>query len=329
MTLSYSLRLLSLCFASFFLVHAVAGIAVVSAQRRAARFAERTTARSAARLLFGMRLLPAAIALVFVFGVCMPGYVQFEPNFAGEEVGFVCLGLAILGFVQVLIAIARGFRVAVHSARFVRLCRTCGRLVHLAGQPSEMFVVPGTRPFLMQSGVFRAQLAISERLLNEFPSAELEAALGHERAHWISRDNLKRLLLAFLPGILPFWAGFDPLERGWAKFTERAADDCVSAKGAEPAVSLAAALVRLARLRGPVEPLAWMARAASSLGGSDDLQGRVQRLVTPAPTVAPAGSDFSGLLWSVGTLLAGVCAAALASPVLQWSVHELLERLMH
>jgi len=329
MTLSYSLRLLSLCFASFFLVHAAAGMAVWFAERPAVRFAERIRARSAARLFFWMRAFPAGIAVVFVLGVCTPSYVRFEPNTTGEEVGFACLAMAFLGALICAVAAGRGIRAVIQSTRFAHLCRRAGSVVHLSGKPSEMFVIQGPRPFLVQSGVFRPHFAISERLLNEFSPAELDAALGHERAHWLSRDNLKRLLVVFLPGLVPFWKGFDPIERAWAKFAERAADDVVSAGGASFAVSLAAALVRLARMRGSVEPTFSAPRVASSLGGSDDLCGRVERLLAPIPSVEAEAASHGPVFWGIGTFLTVSCLAALASPALQAAAHELLERLLH
>jgi hypothetical protein len=327
MTLSYSLRLLSLCFASFFLLHAAAGLVVWFAERPAVRLAERITARSAARLLFWMRILPAGIAVVLVIGICAPSYIQFERNMAGEEVGFACLTIALLGALVWAVAIARGLRTTIHSLRFTRLCRRSGSVVRLTGRPSQMLVIESPRPFLVQSGILHPQIVVSQSLLSDFSRSELNAALGHERAHWFTRDNWKRLVLAFLPGILPLGRGFAVLERGWVKFTERAADDFVSAKGAGAALSLAAALVRLERMRGTMGPPLWVPRVASSLGGSDDLSGRVQRLLAPAPLSKSAG--HIPILWAATGLLVTGSVAVLASPMLLSFVHELLERLLH
>lgn len=326
MSLSYSLRLLSLCFAAFFLVHAAAGMAVWLAERPAARFAERIATRSAVRVLLALRILPVLAAMLFVLGVCAPSYVRFEPEMAGEQVGFACLTLAFLGALICALAVGRGWRATIRSARFARACRRSGRIVRLRGEPSAMFVIRASCAFLMQSGISRPQLVISERLLSDFSAEELEAALEHERAHWRSRDNLKRLFLAYLPGILPFWNGLDSLEENWAKFAERSADDCVSAEGVGPALSLAAALIRFARVRGSSEPASAL-RLASSLGGSDDLAGRVERLLNPPSSAARFPASVRAL-WAVGGIFMTGFLAALASPMLQWSVHELLERLI-
>ncbi|HUJ31340.1 MAG TPA: M48 family metalloprotease [Candidatus Acidoferrum sp.] len=329
MILSYSIRLFSLCCASFFLVHMVARLAVWLAERPALRFAERATPRAAARLLFLMRTLPPGIALVAVLGICAPSYVRFEQNIAAEQAGPVCLAIALLGALLWAVALGRGARAAVSSLRFIRLCSRSGRTVPVHGEPPQMLVIQGARPFLAQSGIFRPQFVISQCLLNEFSPEELAAALSHERAHWISRDNLKRLLFAFLPDVLPLWPGFHSLERNWAKFAERAADDSVSAMGEAPALSLAAALVRLARMGGAVDLAPRAPLATSPLGGSDDLSGRVSRLlaVTPAKPEAPLGRI--PVLWGAASVFATCTLAALVWPAALSPVHELLERLLH
>jgi Zn-dependent protease with chaperone function len=330
MILSYWLRLASLCFAAFFLVHAAIGVCVWFAERSAIRVAERITARSAARFLFWMRILPAAAALAFVAGVCAPSYLRFEQNLAGEKVGFACLAFAAMGLLVWLTSLFSGLRVTAHSIRFTRLCRRAGNSVRVPGEPSEMLVMQSTHPFLVQSGILRPYIVISRGLLNDFSSAELEAALGHESAHWASRDNWKRLLVAFLPEIFPVGRAFELIEGGWSKFTERAADDCVSAQGSGPALSLAAALVRLARLRATMGPPLWIPRSVSSLAGRDDLSDRIERLLAP-PTAsalfAPPQHAWR-IAIAIGSVALTASIAVLASPVLLASIHELLEHLL-
>jgi hypothetical protein len=327
MTASYSIRLLFVCFASFFVVHAVMSAIVRAFEGCGLRFAERIAPRTAATLLFCMRILPAATAITFVLAVCAPSYVRFEPNMAGEEVGFACAALAMAGALIWAAALSRGLGTILESVRFIRSCRREGRVTSVDGTPAELRVIEEPRSVLLQAGILRPELVISGSLLREFSGAELHAALEHERAHWFARDNFKRLVLAFSPGVVPFSRGLARIEQGWAKFTERAADDCVSASGASAALSLASALLRLARMRATMGEALSLPQAASPLGGSDDLIGRVRRLLEPVPAI-PTKGNHAALLWGAGSILMAGCAAILASPTLLFSVHELIERLL-
>ncbi|HKS66475.1 MAG TPA: M56 family metallopeptidase [Candidatus Acidoferrales bacterium] len=329
MTLTYWPRLLSLCFASFFLINALAGLAVRIAERRIIRLAEGMTAGAAARLLFWTRILPAGTAVIVVAFACAPSYVRFEGDIAIERVGFACLGMALLGGLVWAVAVARGLRIAAHSAGFAYLCRRNGCVIRLPERPSRMLVIQTPRAFLALSGILRPCIVISQRLLSDFSGGELKAALGHERAHWRSHDNGKRLVLAFLPGTLPFWRGFERLERSWSKFAERAADDAVIAEGPGPALSLATALVRLARTHATMGRAPWLPGGASPLGGSDDLSGRVGRLLAPAAGDNAKAFDCDRVLLAISGFVVASLLTLLASPALQQLMHGLLERLLH
>jgi ABC-type proline/glycine betaine transport system permease subunit len=327
MILSYTLRLLSLCFAAFFLVHAAAGLTLCLVERSVIRMAERFNPRSAARFLLLVRMLPFATSLAVVVGVCAPSYVRFEQNVQAEQIRFACPAMALFGFLVLVIALRHGLYTAIRSFWFNRLCRRFGRTVQPPGQPWQILVIQQGSPFLAQCGIFRSQFVISQVLLDEFPPEELTAALRHEYAHSVSCDNLKRLLFAFLPDFVPLWPSFKTLERNWAKFAERAADDHVASASAAGAVSLASALVRLARMgtcaaQPPAAPV-----AVSPLVGYDDLTGRVHRLLSPQKAAA-APARISA--WLCGASLFAIgCLAVLVSPAAMLSVHQLLERLLH
>src|SRR5208282_6468912 len=107
MNTSYLLRLICLCFASFFLVHTVLGLVAVACAPLVARFAEGMRARSAARLLLMVRLAPPCLAMAAVLGLCVPSYLWFEPEASGERMGIACLVTAILGVLVWAIAFAR------------------------------------------------------------------------------------------------------------------------------------------------------------------------------------------------------------------------------
>jgi beta-lactamase regulating signal transducer with metallopeptidase domain len=176
------------------------------------------------------------------------------------------------------------------------------------------------------SGLLRPQFLISRNILNGLSPEELAAALRHEHAHRASRDNVKRLLLLLAPDAFPFLRPLRPLESNWSKFTEWAADDQAAAGDSLRALSLASALVRVARLgSSPRLPIL----STSLLACDRDLSARVDRLLNPT-TQAPAQSQqtrsrfrIAGLLIASGFVLLFVAPSALSA------VHQLLELLLH
>jgi len=229
MILPYLLRLLCLCLASFFVLNVAAGLLVCISSKSAIRFAESRTPKRAARLLVGLRLLPFALAVLFVLG--------------------------LLGAATWLNALARTAQSLFASLRHNRLCRFAGQEARLPGESSPVVLVENEAPLLAMSGLFRPRLLISRSVLQNLSAAELGAALAHEHAHRTSRDNLKRLLIQLAPDILPFLHPLRTLERTWSQFAEWAADDQATEGDSGRAVALAAALVQVARMgRGPRLP---------------------------------------------------------------------------
>src|ERR1035437_5630198 len=92
----YLLRLLYLCLAAFFVIHSAVGMVVAAGGRAAVRRARRMRPRLAGRFLLALRLLPAALALFVVAGLCVPSYLWLEPETNAEELGAGCLSAAVL-----------------------------------------------------------------------------------------------------------------------------------------------------------------------------------------------------------------------------------------
>src|SRR5512140_3588001 len=93
----YLVRLLCLSLAVFFVIHFSAGLLVTLAGRTMVRFARRLRPAGAARLLLTLRLLPAALGVLVVGGICIQSYLWLEPELSREEIGAGCLAAAILG----------------------------------------------------------------------------------------------------------------------------------------------------------------------------------------------------------------------------------------
>lgn len=321
MTASYILRLLYIIFAVFFLVHLAVGTLVLLFTPLVSRLAGSFRAGNAARIFFALRLLPAVGSGFVALALCVPSFLWFETEAGGEEVGWFCLTAAVLGGSVWAASIFRGIRASARSVRYIRGCQEISRRVSLPHEPAPIWVIDRTEPFLILAGLFHPRLVISQGVVDSLTPEQLAAALEHERAHWTSRDNLKRLVLLLTPGLLPCFRGFDRLEKTWVRFTEWAADDLAVAGDSQLSLALAGALVRVARMGAaqPLEPL-----VTSLLDDTQELSARVHRLLR---TEAPR--DFRKS-WTAGACaLTTLIVLAAAQPATLRTMHYLIERLIH
>jgi hypothetical protein len=324
MILPYSLRLLCLCLASFFLIHAALGLAAWLAVPAAIRLAETRSPRSAARLLFFLRVLPALLAAAVVLGLGVPSYLWLEPEATQESVSLACCAACLLGAAIWCISIARVIDGAVRSSRYARQCERVGREIPREGATVRTSVLEVETPVIAIAGVFRPRVLVSRSVMSALSTEELEAALRHEDAHRASRDNLKRFMLLLAPGIFPLARSSQALERAWARFSEWAADDEATRGDRRISLLLAAALVRVARMGAAPQ------RSVSLtplIAGDRDLSMRVDRLLR-GQVAAPAPVGCWNLVLGGVSLVATVLVAG----AMQWTAvlraaHEILERL--
>ena len=303
MSLPYLARLVCLCLAAFFLVHLALSVVVAALAGRAIRRAERMRPRTGARFLFGVRMLPATLAGAIVAGLCAPSYLRFEPETAMEHIGLACLAAAAAGVWICAAGAARGLRAALRSRRYLRVCE--------AAHQSDALVV-------MLAGVVRPRLVVSRGARRALTARQLAVALRHERAHAETRDNLRRLLMLLTPDALPFVRGLGEIERGWRRIAEWAADDQAVRGSRRRALTLAEALVRMARAGSDAPAL-----ATHLVGDAGDLAARVERLLgrRTAPLLRPR-------VWPAIALAA--CGAVAASqPSMLAYAFEALEALAH
>ncbi len=326
MILPYLVRLLCLCFASFFVLNAASGLLAIFASRSAIRFAESRASNTAARFLFALRMFPFVLASLFVIGLCVPSYLWLEPAATAERVGSLCVVLGLFGAATWFASLTRTVHSLLASLRHNRLCRSVGQETRLQGNSSSIVLVEDETPLIALSGLFRPRLLISRGVLRVLSAEELEVALRHEHAHRTSRDNAKRLLLLLAPDFFPFVRPLRMLEHSWSKFAEWAADDQAAAGDSSRALSLAAALVQVARM-GAAPHLPFL--STPLLVGDRDLSARVDRLLHPDAVTLPSISKTQSTLRTAGLLFAICLAAALLAPSALSSVHELLELLLH
>lgn len=320
MMLPYVFRLLCLCFACFFVAHAGIGLVVGVGARLALRLMANPSPRNAARWLFTFRILPPAAALAAVTVLCAPSYLWLEPRTSsGEEVGILCLAAALCGTALWLWSLGRGVTAIVRSGRYIRRCRLVSTPERLAGR--EVWVTEESTPRLMMAGILRPAIVISRRVAESLSPEQLDTAFSHEHAHWAARDNLRRLLLLVAPGLFP---GSKALEQRWARAAEMAADDHAVAGDPERCLSLAGALVAVARMGTGTRP---HRLATSILGDAQDLAVRVDRLLHSVPTAHEPSRRSAP--WELGTGILAFAVAIWLSPAVLSRIHSILERLVH
>jgi hypothetical protein len=321
--LNYSWRLWCIGFASFFLVYVITTLVVTLYAPRAVRTANWLPPRSAASRLLRLRLLPFALALFVVFALCVPSYLWCEPEYSDERASFSCIFLAILGAMVCGTGIARGISGTFRSLRFAQRCRRFGFEIRLSGKTPPVWVIPSIRPFIAMIGILRPRIVLSEGILKTLTQEELSVVIGHEDAHRVSCDNLKRLGMLLAPAIAPLSNGSSALERSWIQFAEYTADEAATAGDAGRSLTLASVLVRVAQL-GIVSP--HIPVATLLLNDAVDLSLRVNRLLAPAPpSVYPHRASWRRF----GSLAVFACLVLLLlrPPTFQF-VQSILERLI-
>jgi Zn-dependent protease with chaperone function len=319
MALPYYLRLLCLCLSTFFVVHALAWLAISSVTAGALRVAGAMKPRTAARFLFALRLAPSAVALFVLFGFCVPSYFWLEPNIPEERVGWFCLAAAGLGAAVWVVSLGRGLSAILRTERYVRRCGA------EAGESGEMYVLPDNSAIMAVAGVVHPRLVVSQAVLKALTPEQREAAFRHEAAHRTSRDNLKKLMFLLTPDVAPLLGGMGRLERAWATFTEWAADDQAVDGDHSRALSLALALVKVAKMGVNPTP----SYLLSALMDNDrDLEERVNRLLRKPAYAEKAMAPVAAFLRNTAMVLGGVGVTLLLWPESLARVHRLLEHLV-
>ena len=325
MSLPYTLRLLCLCCASFFMIHLALAVATRLSAGTAMRIAERLKPSSAARLLFAVRMVPFALTLLAVLAFCIPSYLWLEPEATGEKVGFVCFLMAVLGAAIWTLAIVRVVNAVRGTARYLHRCERHGKQIRMPGETAPALLLKDKSPVLAVAGVVHPRLLISRRVMRELTPEQIDAALSHERAHRSSGDNLKRFLMLLAPDVLPFMSGFVTLERSWAKAIEWAADAQASAGDPNRALSLADALVKVARM-GNKPKLTYL--SSSLMADDQDLSERVDRLLRPQPLPEKPVKELIPLVSGAAALMVTALMIVTLWPASLSVVHSALEQLV-
>lgn len=266
-----------------------------------------------ARELLALRLLPGFGALLLVITVIVPAFLSYEPRVRSEAGGPLLWGLALLSVMMAGDALRRAL--CAHRATRA-LLRRCGpRRSHTLPSGRSVEVIELDEPLVAVIGAWRGRIVAARRVLSECSAEQLEQIVAHERAHLAAHDNLKCLLLLVSPDLLAWLPSGAALARRWRIRAECEADQWATGSDPYKRLALAAALIKVARLRsGPIAALPAMS------GAADEVESRVRRLL------APVAASRRGLhaAWLVASALVITVAALPAHR----AIHSLLEVLV-
>jgi Zn-dependent protease with chaperone function len=259
---------------------------------------QRRLASLSANSLFALRTAPLFIAYGLVTGFTLPSFFFFEPPSAHEGIRTVAIIGSACAIALLTIGVIRSFLAWRKTAKLVAGC---------------IEQDPSAKPAVFITGIFRSRLMISfsaRALLNE---RELAAAVRHESAHALRRDNLKQLILRFCA--FPLLSSMD---RTWLRAAEIAADDA-AVSDEQSALDLASALATIARNSVAVPEL-----GMSFVPENDaPLKARIERLLAWKPSGRNAEPRFT---WFAIAFVIGT-AVMLNAHTLFAQVHEITELL--
>lgn len=264
--------------------------------------------------LVGLRLLPAAGALLIVLAVVLPAFLSFEPEREQETAGPWLIVLAAFAAACLGAGLWRAWR----ALRAARSLLSDYRLhSHGAGQGAPVHIVAASEPLVAVVGAWRPCVVATDSVQAACDGEEFRAVLAHEAAHVTAHDNLKLLLLIAAPDALSLTPLAASLTERWRAAAESEADARATGTDAGRRLALASALIKLARLinrREAPRPALGMSVAG------DDVPARVRALLEPPARPVPP------------RLLAALATCALLIPLLALPryalLHELIELLV-
>lgn len=282
-----------------------------------------------AQIIFGLRMLPVAVALVFVFAFLVPSYLLHEPISSGEVVSSKLGLIAIVSSLGVLIAFLRVIQTWWATRRLTANWLSSGLRIEIDNIGVPVYRIRHQFPVIAVIGIFRPKMFVAEQVLESLDPNEFAAAIAHEYGHLRANDNFKRTLLRVCRDLLivPFGKGLD---QAWAENAESVADEYAATRGRSTALDLASALVKIARIVPTGARPAMPAGAFLIEEQNTDITARVRRLVWLSETNSLAGRPhflgFSPAAWLSAASLATLMIFPLLEQQCLTSTHEIVEQ---
>src|SRR6266850_5802496 len=325
---------ISILLASLLTVNSLASLALAGAWRVADSFTSGWSAAVGARILFLLRIAPAALSMFLAVLFLTPAYLVHEPRATTEKVSLKLAALALISLVGIGLALFRGLAAWRATQRLTADWKAHGESVRIEAVAVRTYLIEHKFPVIAIVGVLRPKLFIARRVLKALAPDEVVAALAHESGHLATRDNLKRGLLRACRDALLIIPSGRSLDVAWAEASECAADEYAAREGRETALNLASALVKIARMiPGGARPAmpAGVFLIGEELAGNDEVSGikiRVGRLMILAGgSSEPSNRQVSDslLFWILSALLLSLVVIIINAPLVFSSVHSLIE----
>ena len=310
--------------------NSVAAMSLAALWRVAGGFTRSWSAASRAKVLFALRTVPAALAIVLVSLFLLPAYLAYEPRTTTESVSFKLAMLAVISSIGIGLAVFRGFAAWRATARLTADWFAHGETVRIEGIQVPAYRIEHSFPIIAIVGVFRPRLFIARRVLDALTEEEIAVAAAHERGHLIGRDNLKRGLLRACRDALLIIPCGRSLDVAWAEAAEAAADEYAARAWRVAPLDLASALVKIARMI-PEGVRPTMPAGAFLVDDYGGVMRRVRRLVRLTEVGRPERRDAGPKLlsWALASLLIMGLATLATNARVLLAAHSAIERVIY
>lgn len=263
-----------------------------------------------------LRLLPPVGAALLTLTVVLPAFLIYEPDHKVEEIGPCLVVFVLLALFTAGAAIVRAWRAWVAARALLLKWGPADSWFVGDGQTVRLINTP--EPIVAVVGGWRPLIIAAKHVFDACTHEEFRQVLAHEAAHVSTQDNLKLLLLVASPDALAWLPCAAALAARWREAAEIEADECATGSDPRKRVALASALIKVARLSTGAD------RSLPALSmpiALDDVEGRVRRLLSPAP-------NTSRLINMKGLLVACATIVPLIAVPLYGFVHQFIEALV-
>lgn len=324
----YLLLGISLTLALLLIVNLCVAVAASAVWNAVSKYVDGISPGLRAQVIFGLRILPVAAALILVAGFVVPAYVLHEPYGTDEIVSLKLATLAIASSLGFGYALYRVLRTTYVTRQLIRNWLRSAERISLDRVRVPVYRIDHRFPVVAVVGIFRPRIFVAGIVLDALDELEFRATLEHEFGHLAASDNLKRGLLRICRDLLIFPFG-KRIDVAWSDNAEAVADEFASRRDEGSALNLASALVKIAKLVPEGAYPAMPAGAYLIEEHVGDVSSRVRRLLDLSCGQLPRSGVFgSGLppLSLVSTpALVGLVILPFAAPELLSSTHLAIE----